>query len=163
MKDRIKVFIEVILMIGLSLAVLTLLSMHEDKTPRTVINIIPVVETVPSEPDFMNQTPDEGLRDALEYYDIECPDIVYAQAILETGYFKSDVCINRNNLFGLYNSRKKEYYKFKHWSESVVAYKEWIQKRYEPQEDYYSFLRRINYASDPQYTDKLKKIVSKNT
>lgn len=163
MKDRIKSFIEIVLMIGISLVVITLLYIHEGKTPKSVINIIPVVvDTIPPEPEFMSQTPDKGLKAALECYEIKCADVVYAQAILETGHFKSAVCLNHNNLFGLYNSKKKEYYKFNHWSESVVAYKKWIQNKYKPPEDYYSFLHRIHYASDPQYTHKLKKIVSRN-
>ena len=32
----------------------------------------------------------EGLYKACEYYEIQQPDIVVAQAILETGFFKSD-------------------------------------------------------------------------
>lgn len=54
MKDRIKPFIEVVLMIGISLVVITLLYIHEGKTPKSVINIIPVVDTIPPEPEFMN-------------------------------------------------------------------------------------------------------------
>ena len=60
-------------------------------------------------PSFMNKNPKEGLWEALEYYKIHHKEIVYAQAILETGWFKS---INHyNNLFGL---RGKYYYTYKH-------------------------------------------------
>lgn len=162
MKDRTKSLIEVVLIIDISLIAITLLYIHKSKAFKSAINAISVVDSIPSEPEFMSQTPSEGLKTALEYYEIRYPDIVYAQAVLETGHFKSTVCLNYNNLFGLYNSKKKEYYKFNHWSESVVAYKEWIQKKYEPPEDYYSFLYRIHYGSDPKYTHKLKKIVNKN-
>ena len=86
---------------------------------------------------------------------------MYAQAILETGHFKSRVCLEYNNLFGLYNSRKKQYYRFNHWSESVIAYKNWIQRRYKPSEDYYIFLDRIKYAESIEYIPLLKKIVNK--
>lgn len=41
---------------------------------------------------------------------IKYPKIVLAQAILETGWFKSSVCRNKNNLFGLTNPRTKTYY-----------------------------------------------------
>lgn len=163
MKDRIKAFIGVVSMIGISSIVITYMYIHEGKTLEASIDTTPIIiDTIPPEPKFMAQTPDEGLKAALEYYEIQCSDIVYAQAILETGYFKSAVCLNHNNLFGLYDSKKMEYYRFEHWSESVVAYKKWIQERYKPPEDYYNFLKRIHYASDPQYIDKLKKIVSKN-
>ena len=66
----------------------------------------------------------EGLYKACDYYKIQRPDIVVAQAILETGLFKSDLCIEHHNLFGLYNSRIKEYYHFDHWAESVKAYRD---------------------------------------
>ena len=107
-------------------------------------------------PNFINKSPEEGLMEALEYYDIHHKDIVYAQAILETGYFKSKCCKERNNLFGL---RGKHYHSYKHWSESVIAYKEKIQSRYRPGEDYYEFLKRIYYAENLQYTNVLKRIV----
>lgn len=114
-------------------------------------------------PVFLNSnTPELHIQDALDYYEIKHSDIVLAQAILETGHFKSKVCKEYNNLFGLYNSRKKDYYKFNHWSESVVAYKDYIQRRYKPPGDYYKFLQRINYAEDPAYITKIKNIVKQN-
>ena len=114
------------------------------------------------QPDFLtSNNPEEYLDEALEYYNILHKDIVYAQAILETGYFKSRVCREYNNLFGLYNSRTKDYYRFEHWSESVVAYIKYIQYRYRSPTDYYTFLDSIGYATDPQYIIKLKKLVNK--
>lgn len=107
---------------------------------------------------FFSKSPKEGLKEALYYYSIEHPDIVYKQAILETGNFKSDLCVNNNNLFGLYDSKNKKYYSFNHWSESVIAYKKYIQYRYKGNEDYYKFLQRIGYAKDKQYISKLKSI-----
>lgn len=107
-------------------------------------------------PDFMSKGPEEGLMEALEYYEIHHKEIVYAQAILETGHFKSGGCKKGNNLFGL---RGKHYHRYKHWSESVKAYKEKIQSRYRPGEDYYKFLKRIHYAENPQYINILKRIV----
>ena len=85
---------------------------------------------------------------------------MYTQAILETGHFTSAICQNRNNLFGLYNSSKKEFYSFEHWSESVRAYIDFIQYRYKPPNDYYEFLDNIGYAEDPEYINKLKRIVN---
>lgn len=107
---------------------------------------------------FFSKSPKEGLKEALFYYNIEHSDIVYKQAILETGNFKSDLCVNKNNLFGLYDSKNKEYYSFNHWTESVKAYKKYIQYRYKGNEDYYHFLSRIGYAEDKQYISKLKKL-----
>lgn len=58
------------------------------------------------------------------------------------------------------NSRTKSYYKFDHWSESVVAYLDFIQDRYKPPNDYYKFLSDIGYAEDPEYINKLKRTVN---
>ena len=121
-----------------------------------------VIIEVDKAPTFKDKSPKEGLSEALEYYGILHPKIVYAQAVLETGHFKSSACINDNNLFGLYDSKNKRYYKFNHWTESVVAYKDYIQRRYEPPNDYYKFLSDIGYAEDPDYNNKLKRIVSRN-
>ena len=86
------------------------------------------------------------------------PDIVLAQAKLETGNYKSKVCTVYNNLFGL---RKPDgsYYKFNSWQESVKAYKDWIQNKYIPPNDYYDFLDSIGYAEDVSYISKLKDMV----
>ena len=86
------------------------------------------------------------------------PDIVLAQAKLETGNYKSKVCIVYNNLFGL-RKPNGSYYKFNSWQESVKAYKDWIQNKYTPPNDYYDFLDSIRYAEDGNYTNKLKDMV----
>ena len=114
------------------------------------------------QPEFLlSEKPDYDLMAVLEYYNVKHKNIVYAQAILETGHFRSKVCREYNNLFGLYNSRSKDYYKFNHWSESVVAYLNYIQYRYKPPNDYYKFLEEIGYAEDPKYITKLKNIVKR--
>ena len=160
MKEKITSAIQVIVMLGICMVGITLMYMYEGKASPPN-NTITTSDTITLRPKFMDQTPKEGLRDALEYYGIHHPDIVYAQAILETGHFKSVGCLKHNNLFGLYNSRAKRYHRFEHWTESVVAYKKWIQRRYKPPADYYTFLKRIGYATDPQYIQKLKIIVKK--
>lgn len=83
--------------------------------------------------------------------------IVLAQAKLETGNFKSNVCREYNNLFGLYDSSTGDYYRFDDWRESVKAYKTCVQYRYKG-EGYYRFLKRIGYAKDRQYIKKIKQI-----
>ena len=89
---------------------------------------------------------------------IHHPDIVLAQAKLETGNYKSKACNVYNNLFGLRKS-DGSYYKFNSWQESVKAYKDWVQNKYTPPNDYYDFLDSIGYAEDGNYTNKLKDMV----
>lgn len=109
-------------------------------------------------PTFENKSPEEGIDEALAYYDIKHPTIVKAQAILETAHFSSDLCVKNNNLFGLYDSKNKRYYSYNHWWESIIAYKKTIQKRYENSRYYYMFLEDIEYAEDKEYINKLKEI-----
>lgn len=161
MTERIKDFVKVTLMIGICLAGIFFMYQLEGKATQPNLGATSPPDTITSVPVFMDRTAKEGLIDALKYYDIQHPDIVYAQALLETGHFKSVGCLKHHNLFGLYNSKAKRYCRFNHWTESVIAYKEWIQRRYKPPEDYYKFLSRIGYASDPTYISKLKQIVKK--
>lgn len=111
------------------------------------------------QPDFFSKSPQEGLMEALEYYGVKHPQIVYAQAVLETGHFKSDLCLNGNNLFGLYNSKKHRYYTFDHWKDCIIAYKEMIQYKYKDGDDYLNFLKEIGYAEDSEYICKLKELI----
>lgn len=106
--------------------------------------------------EIMKMKPEEGLFYALEYYNVQFPYIVYSQAILETGNFESDLCVRHGNLFGIYDSINHKYRHFPHWIKSVELYKKRIQNRYKEGEDYYDFLNRIKYASDPNYIKKLK-------
>ena len=92
-----------------------------------------------------------------KHYGIKHPKIVVAQSILETGHYKSKLCKQHNNLFGLYDSKNRRFYKFKTWQESVRAYKQKVQYKYKSG-DYYAFLKRINYAEDPKYITKLKRL-----
>lgn len=111
---------------------------------------------------FLEDAPTiELVTQACKYYGIQHEGIVTAQAILETGYFKSNICKTYNNLFGLYNSYKKDYFKFNHWTESVKAYKDLVQYRYN-YGDYYNWLQQIGYAEDPMYISKVKKIQNRH-
>lgn len=112
-------------------------------------------------PAFFNQSPEEGLVEALDYYGIQFPEIVYAQALLETGHFSSSVCKDYNNLFGLYNSKIRDYYSFEHWSDSVKAYRDFVQYKYKGNTDYYTFLINLPYATDPNYIRKIKQLEHK--
>lgn len=83
-------------------------------------------------------------------------NIVVAQAKLESQMGKSDVYKKTNNLFGL--RKGKKYRKFSHWTESVSAYKDLIQSRYNGG-SYLAFLNDIGYAEDPLYTERLKELL----
>lgn len=86
---------------------------------------------------------------------IRHPKIVLAQAKLETGNYTSQLCRNKKNLFGL--KGKRGYMYFNSYKECILYYKDKIQSRYIGG-DYYVFLKKIGYARDPAYIQKLKKI-----
>ena len=85
------------------------------------------------------------------------PKIVLAQAILETGWFRSSVCRNKHNLFGLTNPRTGKYYEFNHWTESVRVYYTKVQYKYKGG-NYLLWLDEIGYAEDPKYIIQLNKV-----
>tara|TARA_R110000803_G_scaffold37219_1_gene80193 strand:+ start:1413 stop:1811 length:399 start_codon:yes stop_codon:yes gene_type:complete len=110
-----------------------------------------------------SQTP-KSVYDELVKQGVKYPKVVLAQSILETGWYECDNCsLDKHNIFGLWNSRKNEYFYYTNWKESIGGYKRGIQYKYFKKEykDYYHFLNDMGYASDPQYTIKLKKIVNK--
>ena len=86
------------------------------------------------------------------------PKIVLAQAILETGWFRSSVCRNKHNLFGLTNPRTGKYYEFNHWTESVRAYYTKVQYKYKGG-NYLLWLDEIGYAEDQDYIIAIMKVV----
>ena len=87
------------------------------------------------------------------------PKIVLAQAILETGWFRSSVCLNKHNLFGLTNPRTGKYYEFNHWTESVRAYYTKVQYKYKGG-NYLLWLDEIGYAEDPYYIKAVIKVIA---
>jgi flagellum-specific peptidoglycan hydrolase FlgJ len=91
----------------------------------------------------------------MELLEIEYPDIVLAQARLESGNFTSNRFIKHNALFGFQTSNTNVL-KYKSWKESVINYKNWQMRRLKDGENYYDFLVRVKYSEDPNYINKLK-------
>ena len=95
---------------------------------------------------------------ALVHYNVRHPKIVLAQAKLESGNFTSNHYKKRNNFLGLYDSKRKEYYKFNHWTDCIQGYKDMIEYKLRDNENYYNFLRRIKYATSENYIRQIKQI-----
>lgn len=94
--------------------------------------------------------------------EIKHPDVVYAQARLESGNFTSSHYRNRNNFLGIYDSKRKRYMSFDHWTDCLVAYRDKVQYRYKrnsDREDYLCWLVETGYAQDPNYISKLRKML----
>lgn len=109
-------------------------------------------------------------------FGIKYPEVVFAQAVLESGNFKSDLCRNSNNLFGMkmpkrretlaIGKRKSNYAIFNSWTDSVNDYLLWqnfVLERNDIQSknDYLKYLHKV-YAENKNYVSLLKKIMKDN-
>lgn len=98
----------------------------------------------------------QEVREEIRRQGLPHGDIVLAQARLETGNFKSRRCKRDHNIFGIKHGGK--YATYRRWQDCVTDYKRRISSRYTGG-DYYAFLRRIGYATDARYTNKVSNIV----
>lgn len=112
----------------------------------------------------------ENLKEKLRELNLKFPEIVYAQAVLETGDFKSFVFKENNNLFGMklaksrpttaigFENNHAEYFS---WEMSVVDYALYqaaFLRKIRTEEEYLEFLSN-NYAKDGNYISKIRKII----
>ena len=102
----------------------------------------------------------ESLYQEILKNNIQHPKVVLAQAVLETGWFKSSVCRNKGNLFGLRNPKTGGYYEFENWRDSVKAYYTKVQYKYKDKtENYLLWLKRIGYAEDKGYIEAVMRVM----
>ncbi len=113
---------------------------------------------------------EDNLRAVIKRYGIRFPDIVMAQAELETGHFTSRSFTRHNNLFGMKLAKSRltvatgERYghaRYDHWTYSVMDYalfQSTFARKIRTKDKYLRYLQR-NYASDERYIDKLTKLL----
>ena len=98
---------------------------------------------------------EKNLASELKKQNILYPDVALAQSMLETGYFKSDIFLDNNNLFGmkhpsvrptLSTGKNRGHANFKSWQDSVKDYKMW--------QDF----NKLGNLSKNQYIAKLNRI-----
>jgi flagellum-specific peptidoglycan hydrolase FlgJ len=108
-------------------------------------------------------------------HDVKFPDIVLAQAILESGNFTSRVTKHNNNLFGMRMPKVRQttavgqrygYARYYNWKDSVKDYKLWqeaLLKRYPnmTRGQYKTYINRI-YSTGKNYISKINLIIQKN-
>lgn len=110
----------------------------------------------------------ENLEKELINLNIKFPDIVLAQAILETNNFKSRIFLENNNLFGMKPAKLRPttsngvlngYAYYNNWKESVLDYALYqaaYAKSIDTEDNYYILL--TTFAEDTSYIKKLKNI-----
>lgn len=98
---------------------------------------------------------EKNLAQELKRQGVMYPDVALAQSMLETGYFKSNIFLDNNNLFGMKHPRQRPtlskgpnrgHASFNNWQDSVKDYKMW--------QDY----NKLSNLSKDQYISKLNHI-----
>lgn len=109
-------------------------------------------------------------------HNIKFPNVVFAQTLIETGHFTSDLLHAENNLFGMKYPRSRKttssgksnggYASYNEWVDSVEDYSLWQQdmigdKDEITEEEYLKLLGRV-YAEDKNYVKKIKWLIYRN-
>jgi uncharacterized FlgJ-related protein len=118
-----------------------------------------------------NEFSPKKLREYILELNIKFPHIVYAQARLETGNFKSQIFKTNHNLFGMKvatlrpttnKGEENGHAYYEGWRESVVDYA-FYQAQYlsdiKTEAEYLEYLK-ANYAEDPNYMTQLQIILA---
>jgi flagellum-specific peptidoglycan hydrolase FlgJ len=118
----------------------------------------------------------ELLYEQITEKNIKFPEVVFAQAVLESGHFKAPIFTTKNNLFGMkvpkkrettaINKGKKGYAKYHSWDSSIDDYLLWQEftlknKSQLTKSQYLSLLGKI-YAKDKKYISSLKRVISEH-
>lgn len=110
----------------------------------------------------------DSIWNEILYLELEHPEIVYSQILLETGYLNSKLFRTNNNLFGMRISGSRAttsnkiingYKWYPHWKDSLLDYALLQMAFYKnkSKKEYHEKLSRV-YAEDPLYVIKLQKI-----
>lgn len=109
---------------------------------------------------------EEKLINYLNEINIKFPEIVFAQAKLESSNFTSNIFLENHNFFGmkcatkrafLHKGENRGHAKYENWKDCVIDYALY-QATYlhhiKTKQQYLNYLRK-HYAEDPNYVDKL--------
>ena len=108
---------------------------------------------------FTSQPTIENVLLYLRLFEVQHVEIVLAQSILETKYYKCTECsLDSNNIFGF--QADQGYFSYDNWILSVADYKDWQDRLYDGSMNYYYFLEEVGYAEDTEYTNKLRYIIT---
>lgn len=106
---------------------------------------------------------------------IKFPDVALAQAILESGNFKSKIAKENNNFFGMRLPKNREttavgqksgYARYLSWKESIKDFKLWQDSLFKKRPNmtrsqYLSYISRI-YSETPNYISRIRLITQIN-
>ena len=117
-----------------------------------------------------NEFSEEKLDLYISELNLKFPHIVKAQALIESGHFKSNIFLVNNNLFGMKVAKLRpttakgenlNHAYYDNWRQSVLDYA-FFQAAYlrniETEEEYFEYLA-ANYAEDTTYVNKIKQLI----
>lgn len=111
----------------------------------------------------------ENFKLKLKQLNLKHQDIIYAQAILETNNFTSNIFKNNNNLFGMKCAKQRPtihigenlgHAQYRTWEDCLIDYALW-QTSYAKglnENEYFTLLDKM-YAENSEYVAKLKNII----
>jgi uncharacterized FlgJ-related protein len=117
----------------------------------------------------------ENLWATIKELDIVYPEIVFAQAILESGHFQSQNCKSSNNLFGMMmpnvretvaiGKNKRGFAIYETWVHSVqdyALYQSYTMRRKKMTRSQYLTFIDKKYSESSGYAKKLKQIIKRH-
>jgi uncharacterized FlgJ-related protein len=116
----------------------------------------------------------ENLWKTIKETGIKHPDVVFAQALLESGEFKSQVFKSNNNLFGMKvpehrqtvsQPGRKGYARYDSWKQCVYDYRlyqDFLFKSGELSREQYIIKLNKIYSEVPDYQKRLKRVMKEN-
>lgn len=120
-----------------------------------------------------NEFTKDKLIEKIKKLNFRFPHIVYAQAILESGNFTSQVFKENNNMFGMREAKARinvangtnlNHAYYNTWEESLedfAYYYSTYLSRISTEEEYFAYLSQ-NYAESGDYVKNLKNVIEKN-
>jgi hypothetical protein len=137
---------------------------------RLLICLILIVNTALAKPTLKPKLEKEEVLNYMDSVGIQYPEIVWAQAVWETGHFRSKLYVYNNNLFGMRVARSRQhtaigkrfgYARYVSWQESVLDYKYFQQLfigKIKSKKDYFRYLDKY-YSGSKRYSKSIKKIL----
>ena len=151
-----------VVMVTLSLVTTFSISLNEKIIEQKIIVIV----------NKQNKFDGVKLTDKIKSMNFQFPEIIYAQALLETDSFRSNIFKENNNLFGMKRATIRvnvasgvqyDHAVYSNWMDSLFDYALYYAtylSQIKTEDDYFSYLSQF-YAEDKRYVDKLKLIIKR--
>jgi uncharacterized FlgJ-related protein len=138
--------------------------------PKAPVKVKVIEKLVPQKVEAVEFS-EENLKLYMNQINLKFKHIVLAQAMIESGYFKSKIFQENNNMFGMKQAKSRQttnigvnrgHAKYASWQDCVLDYALY-QARYlgkvKTDQEYYSYLSN-SYAGDPNYIEKVKHLAN---